>query len=198
MHSGMNTRLKASPNIRLATVADAPGIHAIYAPMVRDTAISFEMEPPTVDAMAKRILTTLAMYPWLVWEEGGRIAGYAYGSRHRERPAYQWSAEVTAYVHPDFQRRGIGGALYRVLLALFRAQGFCNAYAIITLPNAASVALHEAAGFSSLAVYRGVGYKLGRWHDVGLFEQRLAELPATPRPPRPISEVWDPARLQPA
>ena len=72
------------------------------------------------------------------------------------------------------------------------------AYAIITLPNAASVALHEAAGFRSLAVYRGVGYKLGRWHDVGLFEQRLADLPTTPRPPRTIGEVWDPARLQAA
>jgi L-amino acid N-acyltransferase YncA len=190
--------MKADPNIRLATVADAPGIHAIYAPMVRDTAISFELEPPAVETMAKRISATLATYPWLVWEQGGRIAGYAYGSKHRERPAYQWSAEVTAYVHPDFHRRGIGGALYRVLLALFRAQGFCNAYAIITLPNAGSVALHESAGFTHLATYRGVGYKLGRWHDIGLFEQRLCELPATPRPPRPISEVWDPARLQPA
>jgi len=194
----MNTALKASPNIRLATVADAPGIHAIYAPVVRETAISFELEPPGVEVMARRIASTLEMYPWLVWEEGGRVAGYAYGSKHRERPAYQWSAEVTAYVHPDCHRRGIGGALYRVLLALFRAQGFCNAYAIITLPNAGSVALHVAAGFTSLAVYRGVGYKLGRWHDVGLFEQRLAALPATPRPPRPISAVWDPSRLQPA
>jgi L-amino acid N-acyltransferase YncA len=85
-----------------------------------------------------------------------------------------------------------------VLLALFRAQGFCNAYAIITLPNAGSVALHESVGFTPLAVYRGVGYKLGRWHDIGLWEQRLTELPSTPRPPRPIAEVWDPARLQPA
>lgn len=194
----MNTALKASPNIRLATPADAPGVHAIYAPMVRDTPISFELDPPPVDAMAKRISTTLALYPWLVWEEDGRIAGYVYGSRHRERAAYQWSAEVTAYVHPDFQRRGIGRSLYRVLLALLRVQGFCNAYAGITLPNAASVALHESVGFTPLAVYRGVGYKLGRWHDVGLWEQRLAELVPTPRPPRPISEVWDPARLQPA
>jgi phosphinothricin acetyltransferase len=181
--------------IRLATAADAPGIHAIYAPMVRDTAISFELEPPTVEAMAGRISATLAMYPWLVWGEGGRILGYAYGSKHRERPAYQWSTEATAYVHPDFHRRGIGGGLYRVLLALLRAQGFCNAYAIITLPNAGSVALHESAGFTPLAVYHGVGYKLGRWHDIGLFEQRLCELPATPSPPRPIAEVWDPARL---
>jgi phosphinothricin acetyltransferase len=194
----MNTALKASPSIRLATPADAPGVHAIYAPMVRDTPISFELDPPPVEGMARRIASTLALYPWLVWEEDGRIAGYAYGSKHRERPAYQWSAEVTAYVHPDFQRRGIGGALYRVLLALFRAQGFCNAYAIITLPNAGSVALHESVGFTPLAVYRGVGYKLGRWHDIGLWEQRLTELPSTPRPPRPIAEVWDPARLQPA
>src|SRR5262249_40585395 len=118
--------------------------------------------------------------------------------KHRERPAYQWSAEVTAYVHPEFHRRGIGGALYRVLLALFRAQGFCNAYAIITLPNAGSVALHESAGFTHLATYRGVGYRVGRWPDWGLFERRRGEPPAPPRPPRPIGEVWDPARLQPA
>ena len=194
----MNTFIKVSPNIRLATAADAPGIHEIYAPMVRDTAVSFEMDPPSIEGMGKRIAATLAMYPWLVWEESGRIAGYAYGSKHRERPAYQWSAEVTAYVHPDFHRRGIGGALYRVLLALFRAQGFCNAYAVVTLPNGGSVALHESVGFTKLAVYRGVGYKLGRWHDVGLWEQRLSELPATPRPPRTVGEVWDPARLQPA
>jgi phosphinothricin acetyltransferase len=194
----MNTAMKASPNIRLATPADAPGVHAIYAPMVRDTPISFELDPPPVETMAKRIAATLALYPWLVWEEGGRIAGYVYGSRHRERAAYQWSVEVTAYVHPDFQRRGIGGRLYRVLIALLRAQGFCNACAGITLPNAASVALHESVGFTPLAVYRGIGYKLGRWHDVGLWQQRLAELPPSPRPPRPISEIWDPARLQPA
>jgi phosphinothricin acetyltransferase len=190
--------MKTAPNIRLAAVTDAPGVHEIYAPMVWNTPISFELDPPTVEAMAKRISSTLVMFPWLVWEDDGRVVGYVYANKHRERPAYQWSAEVTAYVHPDFHRRGIGGALYRVLLALLRAQGFCNAYAGITLPNAGSVALHESVGFTRLAVYRGVGYKLGRWHDVGLWEQRLAELPATPRPPRPIGEVWDPARLQPA
>ena len=190
--------MTAQHDIRLATPADAPGIHAIYEPVVRDTAISFELEVPDVEAMATRIAATLEMHPWLVWEEGGRIAGYVYGSRHRERAAYQWSAEVTAYVHPDFHRRGIGGALYRVLIALLRAQGFCNAYAGITLPNAASVALHESMGFTPLAVYRGVGYKLGRWHDVGLWQQRLAELPAAPRPPRTVDEVWDAARSQPA
>jgi L-amino acid N-acyltransferase YncA len=175
-------------NIRLATAADAPGMHAIYAPVVRETAISFETEPPPVETMAKRVTGTLEMFPWLVWEEDGRVAGYAYGSRHRERPAYQWSAEVTAYVHADHRGRGIGGALYRMLLDLLRAQGFCNAYAVITLPNAASVALHESVGFTRLAVYRGVGFKLGRWHDVGLWEQRIAELPEEPEAPRPIGK----------
>jgi len=170
-------------NLRIASAADATAIHAIYAPYVRDTAISFELEPPSVDEMRGRIASTLEAFPWLVWEEAGRVAGYAYASRHRERLAYQWSVDVSAYVHPDFHRRGIGKALYVELLRRLRLQGFVNAYAGIALPNAASVALHESVGFAPLAVYRGVGYKLGRWHDVGWWECRLAQPPAAPEAP---------------
>ena len=177
------------PPIRAATLADAPGVHEIYAPVVRDTVISFEMEPPTVAEMERRIAVTLPILPWLVWEESGRVAGYVYASRHKERAAYQWSVDVTAYVHPDFRRRGVGKALYLELLRILRLQGFFTAYGGITLPNAASVALHESAGFSHFAVYRGVGYKFGRWHDVGWWQCRLAELAPQPAAPRPFSEV---------
>jgi L-amino acid N-acyltransferase YncA len=179
----------ADPRIRTARREDAREIQAIYAPYVRDTVISFEMEPPGVDEMARRIESVLAWFPWLVWVEEDRVAGYAYASRHKERLAYQWSVDVSAYVHRDFHRRGIGRALYRELLGLARKQGFFNAYGGITLPNAASVALHESVGFEPLCVYRGVGFKMGRWHDVGWWQLRLAELPATPAPPRRFAEL---------
>jgi len=119
-----------------------------------------------------------------VAERAGGIAGYAYASRHRERRAYQWSVDVSCYVDARFRRRGVGGALYRVLLALLARQGFFNAYAGITLPNAASVALHESAGFRPIGVYRRVGYKLGAWHDVGWWGREIA----APRddPPEPV------------
>jgi phosphinothricin acetyltransferase len=172
------------PPIRIARAGDAREIQAIYAPYVRDTAISFERDPPSVEEMARRIERVLALCPWLVWEEGGRVVGYAYAGPHKERHAYQWSVDVSAYVDREFHGRGIGGALYRELLSILRGQGFFNAYGGITLPNAASVALHESAGFAPLCVYRGVGFKLGRWHDVGWWELRLAELPRDPAPPK--------------
>ena len=175
--------------IRVATPADARGVQAIYAPVVRDTVISFELEPPTVAEMERRISATLPILPWLVWEESGRIAGYVYASRHKERAAYQWSVDVTAYVHQDYRRRGVGKGLYLELLRILRLQGFFTAYGGITLPNAASVALHESAGFSHFAVYRGVGYKFGRWHDVGWWQCRLAELAPEPTAPRAFSEL---------
>jgi len=125
--------------VRRATVEDAVACQVIYAPYVRDTVISFEVEPPSVEEMARRIEATIPMFPWLVHVEDGRIAGYAYAGRHKERLAYQWSVDVSAYVHRDFHRRGIGGSLYRSLLALLRRQGFVNAYGGITLPNAALV-----------------------------------------------------------
>lgn len=177
------------PQIRAARAEDGREIQAIYAPYVRDTAISFEVEPPGVEEMARRIDATVPMFPWLVHVEDGRIAGYAYASRHKERSAYQWSVDVSAYVRRDFHRRGIGGSLYRTLLALLRRQGFVNAYGGITLPNAASVALHESVGFRPLCVYRGVGFKMGRWHDVGWWQLRLAALPPNPVPPRPFLEL---------
>jgi phosphinothricin acetyltransferase len=176
--------------IRIARPQDAADIQAIYVPYVRDTAISFERDPPPVEEMARRIAGVLERCPWLVWEEEGHVVGYAYAGPHKERHAYQWSVDVSAYVHREFHGRGIGGALYRELLSIVRGQGFFNAYAGITLPNAASVALHESVGFTPLCVYRGVGFKRGRWHDVGWWHLRLAELPRDPAPPNMGSRKW--------
>src|SRR5438067_5874826 len=147
--------------IRLATPEDAESIAAIYAPAVTDSFISFELAAPDAAEMARRIEKTMARLPWLVCERAGVVTGFAYASAHRERPAYRWSVDVSAYVRPDARRAGVGRALYASLLALLARQQFRNAYAGIALPNDASIALHRAVGFMPVGVYRGVGYKLG-------------------------------------
>lgn len=175
--------------IRLASERDAESILAIYAPYVRETPISFEFEPPSVAQMQERIRSIVAAFPWLVCERDGRVTGYAYASRHRERAAYQWAVDVTVYVDPATQRGGIGRALYTALLGIVTAQGFFNAFAGITLPNPASVGLHESLGFKPLGVYRNVGYKLGRWHNVGWWQRQLRSVSAAPDPPLALDRV---------
>jgi L-amino acid N-acyltransferase YncA len=173
-------------NIRVATVADAAAIAAIYAPVVANTSISFELTPPSPSEMRERIAKTLPSLPWLVSEDAhGRIEGYAYASRHRERLAYQWSVDVTAYVREDARGTGVGRRLYQALLAELTALGYCQAFAGIALPNAASIALHESMGFEPIGIYRRVGFKLGAWHDVGWWQKQL-RLPEEPLVPEPF------------
>jgi phosphinothricin acetyltransferase len=177
-----------SDTLRLARPDDAEAVSAIYAPIVRDTAISFEVDPPSAGEMRARIAKTLDMFPWLIAERDGAVAGYAYASRHRDRLAYQWSVDVTCYVHANARRRGVGKRLYTALMRILARQGLHRAYAGITLPNPASVALHESMGFAHLATYREVGFKLGRWHDVGWWEASLgAAAAADPVPPRALA-----------
>jgi L-amino acid N-acyltransferase YncA len=173
--------MRSSSGIRLATEHDAPAIAAIYRPIVETTAISFETEPPDEHEMRRRIAETLTNYPWLVFERGSEIAGFAYASRHRAREAYRWSVDTSAYVDERFRRQGIAHGLYISLFAILSAQGFVNAYAGIALPNPASVALHERVGFTPVGVYRQAGYKLGAWRDVGWWQRRLR--PADGPPP---------------
>ncbi|MBC7381205.1 MAG: N-acetyltransferase [Burkholderiaceae bacterium] len=170
--------------IRVANPEDAEAITAIYAPVVANTAISFELTPPTVDEMRSRILKTLTDLPWLVSEDTqGRVDGYVYASKHRERPAYQWSVDVSAYVRDDARGTGVGKRLYTALFNELVALGYCQAFAGIALPNAASMALHESLGFKPLGVYRKVGFKRGAWHDVGWWQLQLSEA-AEPLPLR--------------
>jgi len=159
--------------IRLAEAADAEQVAAIYAPVVASTAISFEMEPPDTEETRRRIASTLERYPWLVCERGGEIMGYVYASQYRTRAAYQWSVDTAVYIRADCRRAGVGRALYTALLDVLPLQGFYNAYAGIALPNPASTALHEAMGFEPVGVYRQVGFKFGRWHDVGWWQRSL-------------------------
>ncbi|HEX3765692.1 MAG TPA: arsinothricin resistance N-acetyltransferase ArsN1 family B [Kofleriaceae bacterium] len=169
--------------VRLAHAGDAAAIAAIYAPSVTSTARSFELAAPGPDEMAVRIAALSPHAPWLVLVRGGEIAGYAYASRHRERAAYQWSVDTTVYVRADQRRTGIGRSLYRVLLALLDVQGFYAAHAGITLPNPASVGLHEAIGFRPIGVEPAVGYKLGAWHDVGWWQLALRARTGVPAAP---------------
>src|SRR5690606_36941096 len=173
-------------------------IAAIYRPAVTDSTISFELEPPDDAEMARRIAHVQQRTPWLVLERSAVVLGYAYASTHRERPAYQWSVEVSAYVHPDARRLGVARALYTSLFAALAVQGFRNAYAGITLPNDASVALHTAVGFTPVGVYHRVGYKLGAWHDTIWLERALAAHDPSPSPPRPLPECRDDPRFQAA
>ena len=174
--------------IRLATPADAEAMAEIYRPIVADTAISFEFEPPGAPEMERRRAAALAFAPWLVFEDGV-VLGYAYASRHRERAAYQWCVDVSVYVGQRHRRRGVGRALYESLLALLRLQGFYAAHAGVTLPNDASVGLHESLGFRRIGIYPAVGYKRGTWWDVGWWQLELRERKGTPAPPRTLAEA---------
>jgi len=167
--------------IRIAVESDAPAIRGIYAPFVERTAISFELQPPSIEEMARRISSTLPTYPYLVAERDGQVVGYAYASQHRAREAYRWSVDVTVYVSPQAHRSGIGRALYGRILPILQRQGFHAAYAGIALPNTGSVGLHESLGFMHIGTYPEVGFKNGKWHDVGYWRISLNDsLPPTP------------------
>ena len=175
------------PALRLATPADAAGCLAIYRPFVETSHTTFETDVPSLDEFARRIESTLAARPWIVAEENGRVVGYAYASPIKDRAAYQWSVEVAVYVAAEWRGRGVGRALYEALFRCLAGQGFVNAIGIIALPNDASIALHESLGFEKISHLKEIGFKLGKWHDSGWWQKRLASLPANPTPPRALA-----------
>lgn len=175
--------------LRLATPADAQSILNIYAPFIQETSFTFETEVPSIEEFANRISTYLINWPWLVYEVNGIIAGYAYATRHRERTAYQWCVESSIYIHDDFQRTGIAKALYTALFEILKKQGFRNVYAVINLPNDKSVTFHERFGFNYFATYEKVGYKLGKWKNVGWWKLSLNEYGDEPLAPVKFSEL---------
>ena len=145
-------------------------IAAIYAPYVRETPITFELEPPDAAEMAKRIAQIVPRFPYLVAEHEGGVAAYAYADLYRTRAAYRWVVETTVYVALSAQRRGIGRTLYEALLDRLTQAGYVAAVGVIALPNDASVALHEACGFVHVGTQAGIGFKHHRWHDVGFWQ----------------------------
>jgi L-amino acid N-acyltransferase YncA len=172
---------------------DAVACAAIYAPFVAEGVASFEETAPDGEEFARRIESVSAEYPWLVAEQDGVAAGYAYACRHRERAAYRWTCEVTIYLADGFRGRGIGKQLYRTLFDLLARQGLRTALAGITLPNDASVGLHESCGFQLVGIYRNIGYKAGQWRDVGWWQLELPAANEDPPPdPGPPPRLGDP------
>jgi L-amino acid N-acyltransferase YncA len=170
-------------HVRDASERDGAACAAIYAPYVTDTAITFETEPPSGGEMARRILRASQRHAWLVLEEEGRIVGYAYGGTFSQRAAYRWSCEVSVYVELGHRRTGCGRALYEALLPRLRERGYWVASAGMTLPNDASLGLHRAMGFEEIGVYRRIGFKHGRWHDVAWAQCFLNEGDGPPPEP---------------
>lgn len=178
-------------SIRMATVQDVPEILKIYAPYVRDTAISFEYTVPTLEAFTLRFQQITEQFPWLVWEEDGQLLGYAYGSLPFERAAYQWCAEASVYLRPDARGKGIGRALYASLEALLKAQGYGKVYAIITTANEPSLAFHRHVGYHFTAEMPNCGFKHGQWHGTVWMEKSLNSFEFPENPPASIQEIPD-------
>jgi L-amino acid N-acyltransferase YncA len=171
-------------------VADAAACVEIYTPFVTESAVSFDIVPPTVEEFSAKIAHLSETHAFLVADDDGAVAGYAYSAAYRERAAYRWSAEVSVYVHPDHRGEGIGRKLYDVLLELMRRQGMQMAIAGITQPNPASMALHHRCGFRTVGVFERIGYKAGEWRDVAFLALDLvpdADLSAVPDEPRRVS-----------
>jgi L-amino acid N-acyltransferase YncA len=193
----MESSRPSKAHLRLVSPDDAAQIAAIYAPFCLETAISFEAEAPDEPTMRERICAVADRYPWLVAvSEKSEILGYAYATKHRERAAYRWSVDFAVYLVPSAKGRGIGTELYNALVAICRLLGYHRAFAGIALPNEASVRLHEKVGFRPIGVYHRVGYKLGKWHDVGWWGLNLLPETDLPGEPRSIREIVDAVSLK--
>lgn len=182
-----------SLSLRRATREDAAALLAIYAPFVADTVVSFEYEVPSVEEFAGRITSISAFYPYLVCTDGDRPVGYAYANRQPRRAAYQWNAELSVYVSPAYQRRGVGRAFYLCLAELLRRQNICTLYAVIVHPNEKSERFHRQFGFTLAGIERNAGYKAGVWRDVATYTLPLCGYAEQPRPILPVGALGDAA-----
>lgn len=159
--------------IRIATEADVPEMLAIYAPYIVTTTYTFEYDVPTEEAFLQRFRSITQQFPWLVWEEDGKILGYGYGSAPFERAAYRWCSETSVYLRPNAQGRGIGKKLYSALEKVLAYQGYQKNYALVTSENQTSLDFHRKMGYSHLAKFENCGFKFGRWLDVTWLEKQL-------------------------
>ncbi len=182
-------------SIRPAHDNDAEPVAAIYCPYVRDTAVSFEIEPPSSSVMAQRIRDTTATHPWLVAELGGKVVGYSYASKHSQRAASLWMVDATIYIDQQTRRSGVGRKLYAALIATLYRQGFRSVLAEIVLPNPGSSRLHEVMGFKPIGIHKDIGFASGTWHDIAYWRLGLTEGAAPPSEPIPFSSQKDTTEL---
>ena len=177
--------------IERVTIDDAPELLAIYAPYVKDTAITFEYEVPTLEEFRTRIIKIGSKYPFIKAVDNGEILGYAYAASFKERKAYDWSVETTIYVKLGKQRMGTGRKLYRALELSLKDMGILNMNACIAVPakedehlTDASCRFHEKMGFTMVGRFHNIGYKFGTWYDVVWMEKMLGEHEDSPPPVR--------------
>ena len=182
--------------IRLINETDTQAVLDIYKYYVDHTIISFEYEAPTLEEYSQRIKTNTEKYPWVVCLCKNKIIGFAYGSTHRYRTAYQWSPESTIYLAPNFHTKGIGRILYETLLSLLKVQGHYNLFAGVALPNEKSVGFHRALGFEEIGIFKKVGYKHGNWHDTHWFQLHLTDNILNPQAPKELNEVISSSSFQ--
>jgi len=175
--------------IRLATVADAAGMLAVYKPYVETSSATFEYEVPSLQEYTGRVEAVLPGYPWLVCEAEGIIIGYAYGHKHRDRTAYQWSPESTIYIAQSHHGKGIGKILYEAMFSILKLQGFVNIYAGVLSTNAGSNKLHRSMGFSEIGLFKNIGYKLGEWHSNIWYELAIGSHTPEPATPKKMSAI---------
>ena len=189
--------MQADITIRAAKEADIEAILAIYAPYVRETAITFEYTVPTLEEFSERMRKTLMKYPYLVAVQQVEILGYAYASEFKNRAAYDWAVETTIYVKQDSRKSGVGKKLYRVLEEVLKRQNIGNLYACIAYPNPGSIGFHEHLGYQTIGHFSKCGYKFETWYDMIWMEKMIGEHDQHPEPFKPITELreWD-ARLE--
>ena len=181
--------------IRNATAADAPAMLAIYAPYVENSTYTFEYTIPSEEAFLARFREITLQFPWLVWEENGRVLGYAYGSLPFARAAYAWAGEVSIYLAADAQGRGIGRKLYTALEKFMEYQGYRVLYAIITEENNVSLAFHKALGYREAGVFSQCGLKFNRWLSVVWMEKHLNSVGIPSKTPHPYSAFVESDRI---
>lgn len=181
-------------SMRFATLEDAEALLEIYAPYI-EMPVTFEYEVPTLEEFRHRIVERIAFYPYLVLEFDGRPVGYAYASRYKMRPGYQWDVELSIYVDQNCRGKGAGRKLYSALLTLLKMQGVRNAFGIVSMPNVGSMHLHRKMGFRVVGIQYRSGYKCGEWHDVLEFQKELGDYSGEPAPLTPIA-AFDPEEIE--
>lgn len=177
--------------IRLAAISDSEDILSIYAPFIRDTAITFETEIPSIDEVSCRIKSISKQYPYIVYQIKDEVVGYAYASKHRERSAYRYDVDVSIYVLPEYHGSGIAHKIYDCLFEILKELGYYNAYAAYTVPNEKSIRFHEKFGFTLIGTHHKTGYKFGKWHDVSWLEKIINEHIDKPNLIKSISDLPD-------